>query len=72
MSNPAIVALLAWLWMREPLRLASIGGILVSMVGVVLVARPAFVFGGDPWTRSRLIGEGVAAAAGTAGKAAPV
>ena len=56
MSNPAITALLAWAFLREPLRLPTVGGILLSLVGVALVAKPSFIFGGAPWTSGHMLG----------------
>ena len=56
MSNPALTALLAWAALGEPLRPATMAGIAVSLSGVVLVARPTFIFGGAAWTPRHVAG----------------
>lgn len=57
MANPAMTALMAYLILREPLRPMAIAGIAFSFIGVVIVAKPTFLFGGIPWTTPHLIGE---------------
>lgn len=44
-AHPMVVALFAWLFMGERLSGVGILSILISMTGVVLVCRPAFLFG---------------------------
>ncbi|HUE77937.1 MAG TPA: DMT family transporter, partial [Longimicrobiales bacterium] len=45
-TNPVFTALLAAVLLSERLRLREVGLVLVSLAGVVLMARPAFLFGG--------------------------
>ena len=44
-TNPVFTALLAALFLRERLGLWEVGGTFLSLSGVVLIARPAFLFG---------------------------
>ncbi|HYX92924.1 MAG TPA: DMT family transporter [Myxococcaceae bacterium] len=46
-TNPVFTALLAALLLREPLRGADLVSVVISLLGVVLVARPRALFGGD-------------------------
>jgi drug/metabolite transporter (DMT)-like permease len=46
-TNPVFTALLAALLLREPFRGADLASVFISLVGVVLVARPRALFGGD-------------------------
>jgi drug/metabolite transporter (DMT)-like permease len=46
-TNPVITTLLAVWVLNEPLQRLAVGSVLASLVGVVLVARPAFLFGGE-------------------------
>lgn len=52
--NPVFTALIAALWLREHMGLREAALVLASLAGVVLVARPGFLFGGagalDPFT----------------------
>jgi drug/metabolite transporter (DMT)-like permease len=45
--NPAMTSLLAWLLLGESFGLLTVLGCCASMVGVVMVARPQFIFGGE-------------------------
>ncbi|HZA49942.1 MAG TPA: DMT family transporter [Myxococcaceae bacterium] len=45
-SHPVFTALLAALFLREPLRAVDLASIGISLVGVLLVARPPMLFGG--------------------------
>ncbi len=47
-TNPAFTTLIAAVALAEPIRARDAGGILVSLAGVVLIARPTFLFGGAP------------------------
>jgi drug/metabolite transporter (DMT)-like permease len=60
-TNPVITALLAALVLDERIGRAEAGGALVSLVGIVLVAQPSFLFGGDG-SELRLAYAGVALA----------
>lgn len=44
---PSITGFLAWVLLRERWSLIEAGGALVSLLGVLLIARPAFLFGGS-------------------------
>lgn len=55
-SNPVLVALLAWALRREVLSLRGCVGIAVTLLGVVVVAQPPFLFGGHEWSPTRLAG----------------
>src|SRR5690606_37022932 len=46
-TNPIFAALLAAWFLKEPVRIPEAMCVLVSMAGVLLVARPAFLFGAD-------------------------
>jgi drug/metabolite transporter (DMT)-like permease len=45
--NPLFAALFAVYLLRERLRPVELVGLLISLVGVVIVARPSFLFGGE-------------------------
>lgn len=47
-TNPVWTALLAGWLLGERIRPREIGLVLASLAGVVLIARPSFIFGGDP------------------------
>ncbi len=55
-SNPVLVALLAWALRGEVLSLRGCAGIAVTLLGVVVVAQPPFLFGGHEWSPTRLAG----------------
>lgn len=55
--NPAIVAVLAFAVLGERLVMRQVGGIVASLVGMVLVVRPPLHFE-RAWTRSRAFGVG--------------
>ncbi|GIL67344.1 hypothetical protein Vafri_20748 [Volvox africanus] len=42
--NPAITAVAAWAIMKEPLGIRGVGGVLISLCGLVLLTRPPFLF----------------------------
>lgn len=46
-TNPVFATLLATRALGERLRLREVGTLVVSMVGVVIVTRPSFLFGGE-------------------------
>ena len=52
--NPAIVAVLAYLFLGENINMFGIGGCLSSLVGMVLVVQPPFL--GTEWGRDRKFG----------------
>lgn len=52
--NPAIVAILAYVFLGEQLNLFGIIGCLSSLIGMVLVVRPPFL--GNAWSRDRQFG----------------
>lgn len=56
-SNPVLVALLAWALRGEVLSLRGCVGIAVTLLGVVVVAQPPFLFGGHEWSATRLAGK---------------
>lgn len=56
-SNPVLVALLAWALRGEMLRARGCAGIAVTLLGVVVVAQPPFLFGGHEWSPARLAGK---------------
>ncbi|BBM69494.1 DMT family transporter [Rhodothermus marinus] len=62
-TSPVFTTLLAALWLKEPIGRREIAGILLSLLGVVLVARPGFLFGTHTAGLDPL---GVAAAMGAA------
>ena len=45
-TNPIFTAILAAVFLRERMSRADVLGVVASLVGVVLVARPSFLFGG--------------------------
>lgn len=45
-TNPMLTAFVASIWLKERLGKAEVLGVLGSLVGVVLIARPSFLFGG--------------------------
>jgi drug/metabolite transporter (DMT)-like permease len=47
-THPAVVALLAWAVLGERLGAVGIGAVALSLTGVAVVCRPAFLFGGGP------------------------
>lgn len=55
-SNPVVVALLAWAFRGELLSLQGSIGTAITLLGVVIVAQPPFLFGGDDWTGTRMAG----------------
>jgi drug/metabolite transporter (DMT)-like permease len=56
-SNPVLVVVLAWAIRREAVRVQGCAGIVVTLLGVVLVAQPPFLFGGHEWSHERMIGK---------------
>lgn len=55
-SNPVLLALMAWVLRGEQLRILGCLGIAVTLLGVVLVAQPPFLFGGHAWSHERMLG----------------
>lgn len=55
-SNPVLCALVAWLLRGERLGWQGCVGIAGTLVGVVLVSEPPFLFGGHAWSHTRLVG----------------
>ena len=45
--NPVLTAILAWVLLHESLTWRGVVGSLVSVIGMTLVVRPPFLFGGD-------------------------
>lgn len=66
-TNPAFTAVFAAIVLAEPIRARDGASLVVSLVGVVLIARPTFLFGGDPLdpfaVGTALLGAALAAAA---------
>lgn len=65
--NPAITAVLAWVFLKERLQWLGVVGCVVSLLGMLFVVRPPFLFSPEQsgeWTRRRMIGiiAGVASA----------
>ncbi|MEW5299273.1 MAG: hypothetical protein WDW36_002305 [Sanguina aurantia] len=54
--NPATTAVAAYFLLAEPLGLKGLGGVTVSLAGLVLLTQPPFIFGGDPWDATRMWG----------------
>lgn len=52
--NPAIVAVLAYVFLGENLNMYGVGGCLSSLIGMVLVVQPPFL--GNDWSRDRKLG----------------
>jgi drug/metabolite transporter (DMT)-like permease len=52
--NPAIVAVLAYIFLGEKITIYGIGGCLSSLVGMVFVVQPPFL--GTEWSRERKLG----------------
>ncbi len=46
-SNPVFTAILAAIFLSEKLTMVDIIGVVASLVGVVLIAEPSFIFGGE-------------------------
>ncbi|KAI1117800.1 DUF6-domain-containing protein [Nemania sp. NC0429] len=44
---PTWTAILCYVWLKEPYRIQEAGSGLISLAGVLLIARPAFLFGGS-------------------------
>ena len=55
-SNPVVCALLAWALRGERLGGQGCAGIAGTLLGVVLVSEPPFLFGGHAWSHTRLVG----------------
>ena len=55
--NPTMTVILAWACLGEPLLPLAMAGIACSLVGVVVVAKPPFIFGGhETWNHKRVAG----------------
>lgn len=61
-TNPVFATLLATRALGERLRLREVGTLVISMVGVVIVARPSFLFGGESALPLAAAGIGLAGA----------
>jgi drug/metabolite transporter (DMT)-like permease len=62
-SNPALTAILAWVLLKEKFGVKTFAGCTASLVGVALVARPPFLFGGgEEWSHQRAVGMAFAVA----------
>jgi len=61
-TNPAFTALIAVWALGESLRLREVAAVVVSLAGVVLIARPSFLFGGAVGGGLPLLPAGVALA----------
>ncbi|MGM0558064.1 MAG: DMT family transporter [Myxococcota bacterium] len=46
-SNPVFTGILAAIFLKESLTKIEVGGVFLSIIGVVLIAQPSFVFGGE-------------------------
>ena len=55
-THPAMIVFLAWIVRGEAVRWTGLLGVLLSMVGVVFVAKPPFLFGGAHWTPDHISG----------------
>lgn len=66
-TNPVFTAVLAALLLREHMGAWEVGCVLASLLGVVLVVRPGFVFGGSPDLDTRAVAVGLAGALCSAG-----
>lgn len=61
-SQPIFVAIISFLWLKESIGVHEIYAMIITMIGVILVCEPTFIFGSetviDPV--DRLIGSGIA------------
>lgn len=55
-SNPALCAVFAWVLGTEAVTCTCLAGVLATVVGVVLIAQPPFLFGLAAWDHTRLLG----------------
>ena len=55
-THPAMIVFLAWIVRGEAVRWTGLLGVLLSMIGVVFVAKPPFLFGGAHWTPDHISG----------------
>lgn len=55
-SNPALCAVFAWVIGTEAATCICVAGVLASVVGVVLIAQPPFLFGEAAMDQSHLLG----------------
>ncbi len=55
-SNPVLVALLAWAVRGKLLSMRGWAGIAVTVLGVVVLAQPPFLFGGYQWSHTHMRG----------------
>ena len=56
-SNPALCAVFAWILGTEPVTCICLMGVLATVVGVVFIAQPPFLFGQAAWDQARLLGK---------------
>jgi drug/metabolite transporter (DMT)-like permease len=66
-TNPVFTALLAALFLAEHIRPRDLGLVILSLGGVVLMARPAFLFGGPVGTGPVAVAVALAGAVLSAG-----
>lgn len=57
-SNPALCAVFAWIVGTEAVTCICVAGVTASVVGVVLIAQPPFLFGEAAWDHTRMLGAG--------------
>jgi drug/metabolite transporter (DMT)-like permease len=55
-SNPALCAVFAWIIGTEAVSAVSVAGVAATVVGVVFIAQPPFLFGQAAWDETRLMG----------------
>jgi drug/metabolite transporter (DMT)-like permease len=55
-SNPALCAVFAWIIGTEAVTAVSVAGVAATVVGVVFIAQPPFMFGQAAWDQTRLMG----------------
>ena len=60
-SNPALCAVFAWIIGTEAVTAVSVAGVAATVVGVVFIAQPPFLFGQAAWDETRLMGAPAAA-----------
>ena len=56
-THPAMVVALAWLCRGEAVGWTGLLGMLLSLLGVFMVAQPPFLTGGADWSSSHIRGQ---------------